>query len=129
MLIKLKNGTKSEVLASLTGKLDSHGLHHCVSTGDSGMVVGLERPLAADVLADLNSLGCISECISMSTPWKLVSKAFKKEKTQIKIKDVIIGGSQIILMAGPCAIESEEQLRAIALACQSQREGISGLSL
>jgi 3-deoxy-7-phosphoheptulonate synthase len=115
MLIKLQKGTGREVLNLLKEKLGSHGLHHCVSMGDSEIIVGLEKPPTNEVLNDLSSLGCISECISVSTPWQLASKEFKKEKTQITVKGVTIGGSDVILMAGPCAIESEEQLRSIAL--------------
>jgi 3-deoxy-7-phosphoheptulonate synthase len=114
MLIKLKRGSGPELLALLAGKLESHGLHHCVSIADSETIVGLEKPLSPEALDDLNSLGCIEEFIPISTPWKLASKAFKKEKTQITIKGVTIGGPEVIMMAGPCAIESEEQLRSIA---------------
>jgi 3-deoxy-7-phosphoheptulonate synthase len=115
MLIKLKKGTKREEVTSLANKLESHGVHHCISTGDSEVIVGLEKPLVPELLNELHSLGCISECIPVSTPWKLVSKTFKKEKTQITVGGVTIGGSEVIMMAGPCAIESEEQLRSIAL--------------
>ena len=114
MLIKLQKNTGLDVLALLRGKLSSHGLHHCVSMVDSEILVGLEKSLPTEILDDLNTLECIAELISIDTPWKLASKAFKKEKTQITIKGVTIGGPEVILMAGPCAIESEEQLRSIA---------------
>ncbi len=113
MLIKLQKNAKPEDLTRLTAKLDSHGLHHCASP-TLDIIVGLEKPLSPQVIEELNSLGCIAELISISTPWKLASKAYKSEKTQIRLKDVVIGGSEVIMMAGPCAIESEEQLRAIA---------------
>lgn len=49
-----------------------------------------------------------------STPYKLASLAAKPDKTVIRVKDVEIGNNRVILMAGPCAIESREQLDAIA---------------
>ncbi len=114
MLIKIQRGSKPEILLLLARMLNSHGLHHCVSETDAEIIVGLEKPPSPEALDDLNSLGCISELIPVSTPWKLASKAFKKEKTQITVKGVTIGGPEVIMMAGPCAIESEEQLRSIA---------------
>ena len=60
MLIKLQKNAKPEALARLTAKLDSHGLHHCVSP-TSDIIVGLEKPLSPQVIEELNSLGCISE--------------------------------------------------------------------
>lgn len=47
-------------------------------------------------------------------PYQLVSSEWKKEKTTIKIGETTIGGNQITIMAGPCAVESEEQINAIA---------------
>ena len=114
MLLKLQPNAGRDLLALLSNRLTGLGLHHCVSDADSEVVVGLEKPLSSEVLTDLQALGCIAEMIPISTPWKLASKAFKKEKTQIRIKGVTIGGPEVVMMAGPCAIESEEQLRSIA---------------
>lgn len=116
MLLKLQPDAKTEILSLLSDRLQSHGLHHCVSTTDSEILIGVEKPLSPELLNELQTLGCIAETISINTPWKLVSKAFKKQRTKITIKDVTIGGPEVVMMAGPCAIESEEQLRSIALA-------------
>ncbi len=113
MLIKLKPGTGCATLSILKDILASRGIHHCISESESGMIVGLEKPLAEEVMEELKALDCIAEAIEIRTPWKLASKAYKKEKTQITVRGVTIGGPQVIMMAGPCAIESEEQLREI----------------
>lgn len=114
MLIKLKKSTDDEMLRLLALKLGAHGLHHQVSKTGPDTIVGLEKPLSLEVLNELEALGCISEVLTLSTPWKLASKAFKK-KTEITIKGVVIGGPAVVMMAGPCAIESEKQLRTVAL--------------
>ena|ERR1700722_2870526 len=114
MLLKLQPDIGQEILAVLSKRLSSCGLHHCISATGSEVLIGLERPLSADMMNEIQRLGCIVEMIPIDTPWKLASKAFKKEKTKITVKGVTIGGPDVILMAGPCAIESEEQLRAIA---------------
>jgi len=73
-----------------------------------------DRRDSKEAMSDLSSLECTLDLIPISTPWKLCSREFKKEKTQITLKGVTIGGPEIIMMAGPCAIESEEQLRSVA---------------
>ncbi len=53
----------------------------------------------------------------ISSPFKLASKAFKKEPTIVTLKNgVKIGGDEFVVMSGPCSVESEEQLRIIAKA-------------
>lgn len=114
MLIKLKQNAGEEVLTLLIRKLSSLGLHPCVSSDGTHRIVGIEKPLSKEALTDAVLLEGIAEMIPISTPWKLCSKEFKKGKTPITIREVTIGGPEVIMMAGPCAIESEEQLRSIA---------------
>lgn len=119
MLLKIQIKEDHELLEKIKELLGDHEMHHCISIQSKKMIVGLEKPASEDLLNQLERLGCDMEVVRISTPFKLASKAFKKEKTEIKIGDVTIGGSEIVLMAGPCAIESEEQLRAIALALKN----------
>ena len=65
--------------------------------------------------ADLYAFDGVQEVTRVSTPFKKASRSFKKEDTIIKFDhDIEIGGNQFIVMAGPCSVESEEQLRIIA---------------
>src|SRR3990172_6211205 len=114
MLLKIKEKTAPERLISLRNALDRHHVSHCVSTTSEQTVIGLEKALSSDLLEEIERLGCVEECLNVATPFKLASRAFKPAKTRICIQDVVIGGDQVILMAGPCGIESEEQLRSIA---------------
>ncbi|MBC7188793.1 3-deoxy-7-phosphoheptulonate synthase, partial [Candidatus Aerophobetes bacterium] len=50
----------------------------------------------------------------ISKPYKLASRDFKKEDTLIKVKDVVIGGNKVVVMAGPCAVENKESLLEVA---------------
>ncbi len=56
----------------------------------------------------------VREVIRISEPYKLANKSFKPEGTVIRIGDVEIGGREIAVMAGPCSVESREQLETIA---------------
>jgi 3-deoxy-7-phosphoheptulonate synthase len=64
--------------------------------------------------ADLEVLPGVREVIRISEPYKLVGRTFKREDTVIRIGDRSIGGPEIVAMAGPCSVESRDQVREIA---------------
>jgi 3-deoxy-7-phosphoheptulonate synthase len=64
--------------------------------------------------ADLEVLPGVREVIRISEPYKLVGRTFKREDTVVRIGDIAIGGTEIVAMAGPCSVESREQIREIA---------------
>lgn len=61
-------------------------------------------------LDELRSMPGVADVQRIPSPFKLASRAFRKETTVVKVGDVEIGGNAVVLMAGPCTIESEEQL-------------------
>jgi 3-deoxy-7-phosphoheptulonate synthase len=56
----------------------------------------------------------VEEVYRITESFKLASRSFKQDNTIIKIKDVIIGGNEVSVIAGPCSVESEEQIMTIA---------------
>lgn len=62
----------------------------------------------------LQVLDGVHEVIRISEPYKLASRSFKKENTVVRIRDVDIGGHNVIVAAGPCSVESREQVDIIA---------------
>jgi 3-deoxy-7-phosphoheptulonate synthase len=65
-------------------------------------------------IRQLEVLDCVHEVVRISEPYKLASRTFKKENTIIRVGDVEIGGTEVVVAAGPCAVESREQIMAIA---------------
>ena len=61
-------------------------------------------------LDEMRSMPGVEEVRRISSPFKLASRVFRKETTVVRVGDVEIGGKSVVLMAGPCTIESEEQL-------------------
>lgn len=114
MLITLKKTIDDVELHLICQILDSHHIHHRVCMDCSPATIGLEKNPSEEILCELKRFDGIEKMVSFSTPYKLVSLATKPEKTIIRVKGIEIGGNQVILMAGPCAIESEEQLSTIA---------------
>jgi 3-deoxy-7-phosphoheptulonate synthase len=75
-------------------------------------VVGQGRPDAGLI----EMLDGVHEVVRISEPYKLASRTFKPENTVVTVGDVRIGGDEVIVMAGPCSAESEQQVRATAAA-------------
>jgi 3-deoxy-7-phosphoheptulonate synthase len=86
--------------------------------GSLRTAIGITGNKGAIDLGVLESLPGVVECIPVSKPYKLVSRDTKEEDTILRIPtpsgDVIVGGQHIALIAGPCAVETEEQCMAIA---------------
>lgn len=61
----------------------------------------------------------VHEVLRVSTPYKLTSRAFHPENTVVKIRDVEIGGESVVVMAGPCSVETKEQMEIIASAVKN----------
>jgi len=79
------------------------------TTRDVIGAVGDERGKA--VLQTLESMHGVENVVPILQPYKLASKEVKKERSQIRISEnVVIGGEQVIVMAGPCSVENEEQI-------------------
>jgi len=79
------------------------------TTRDVIGAVGDERGKA--VLQTLESMHGVENVVPILQPYKLASKEIKKERSQIRISEnVVIGGEQVIVMAGPCSVETEEQI-------------------
>jgi 3-deoxy-7-phosphoheptulonate synthase len=70
-------------------------------------------------LAEIRALPGVAQAELIPEPFKLASRTFRKRSTVVKIGDVEIGGNDVVLMAGPCTIESEEQLVRTAQAVRA----------
>jgi 3-deoxy-7-phosphoheptulonate synthase len=65
-------------------------------------------------LRALESLECVESVTPILQPFKLASREVKKQSTQVPVKDVMVGGREIVVMAGPCSVESRLQVLDVA---------------
>jgi 3-deoxy-7-phosphoheptulonate synthase len=84
------------------------------STGVTHTVLGGVGPADDFDPADFEAMEGVKECHRIVSPYKLVSKNFKPQGTVIKIGKVEIGGPHVVTMAGPCSVESREQIETVA---------------
>jgi 3-deoxy-7-phosphoheptulonate synthase len=84
------------------------------STGVTHTVLGGVGPADDFDPADFEAMDGVKECHRIVSPYKLVSKNFKPQGTVIRIGKVEIGGPHVVTMAGPCSVESQEQIETVA---------------
>ncbi len=114
MIIILKPHTTKEDKDKVLEKIHSLGLKTMVSEGIERSIIGVIGEEDIVRMQSLEAYHGVESVIPVLAPYKLVSREFKPEDSIIKVKDQEIGGEKISIMAGPCAIESYESLRAIA---------------
>jgi 3-deoxy-7-phosphoheptulonate synthase len=114
----MQSHATEEQIREVCKRIESLGLQAHPMPGSIRTAIGITGNKGAIDLGILESLPGVIECIPVSKPYKLVSRDTKQEDTILRIPtpsgDVIVGGDKIALVAGPCAVETEEQCLAIA---------------
>ncbi|MDO9629319.1 MAG: 3-deoxy-7-phosphoheptulonate synthase, partial [Acholeplasmataceae bacterium] len=117
MIVQMKKGSTKREFEKIVEFLKSKKLDIMDASSDEIRVFGIIGDTTSIDPSDLYAFDGVKEVTRVSTPFKKASRSFKKKDTIIKIGDDIeIGGDQFVMMAGPCSVESEEQLRIIAKA-------------
>ncbi|MGH9342093.1 MAG: 3-deoxy-7-phosphoheptulonate synthase [Acidobacteriota bacterium] len=107
MVIVMKQQATEKQIEGVIKKLVTQGFDVHRSTGVQRTILGAVGAKVVDT-RDYELLDGVQEVHRITEPYKLASRAFRPEGTVIKIKDVEIGGRAVVVMAGPCTIESYE---------------------
>jgi 3-deoxy-7-phosphoheptulonate synthase len=118
MLVVMQSHATEEQVREVCKRIESLGLKAHPIPGSIRTAIGITGNKGAVDLGVLESMPGVGECIPVSKPYKLVSRDAKEEDSILRIPtpsgDVIVGGDKVALVAGPCAVETEEQCLAIA---------------
>lgn len=115
MIVGMVIGAIQKEIDAVVAKAKSLGLRVQLNRGTDKTVVALlgsnTGQLSTDVFALLPGVESVTRIMK---PYKLASRAFHPKDTIVSINGIEIGGKRVVIMAGPCAVESEEQLMEIA---------------
>ncbi|MBE8950418.1 MAG: 3-deoxy-7-phosphoheptulonate synthase [Quinella sp. 3Q1] len=116
MIVVMKSGSTPENLSAVVKKIESAGLRTHLSKGEERTIVGVigDKKIIANL--ELQMMSGVEKTVRITEKYKLVSRDFHPEDTIIDAGGVKIGGAEVVVMAGPCAVESLEQLRESAAA-------------
>lgn len=114
MVIVMKHGATDEQIQHVVDRLHEFKLREHISKGEERTLIGAigdERVLNT---IPLEAMPGVEKVMAVLAPYKLTSREFQPENTVIKIDGVEIGGKKVVIMAGPCAVENEDQITTIA---------------
>ena len=116
MIVVMSPNATKENLDNVVKKLESMNLRTHLSTGDERTIVGVigDKKIIANL--EMEMMAGVEKTVRITEKYKLVSRDFHPQDTIIDVDGVKIGGSEIVVMAGPCAVENLEQLREAAQA-------------
>jgi 3-deoxy-7-phosphoheptulonate synthase len=114
MIVVTSNKVAEERIAEIVHVIEKHGMQAHISKGEDRTIIGIIGK-ADPVLAEhLRQMSGVEQVVKISKSYKLASRDFHPANTVIKIKDVEIGGDELVVMGGPCAVETPEQIDEIA---------------
>jgi 3-deoxy-7-phosphoheptulonate synthase len=114
MLVVMQQGASEELVQRVIDRLVAMGFTVHRSTGVMHTVLGGVGPVEEFDPADFEAMEGVKECHRIVSPYKLSSRNFRPQGTVVKIRDVEIGGPKVVTMAGPCSVETPEQIEQCA---------------
>jgi 3-deoxy-7-phosphoheptulonate synthase len=115
MVVVMQEGATEEQIQFAINKLMEMGFDIHRSTGAAHTVLGAVGAVHDFDTRDIELLEGVEEVLRISAPYKLASRAFRPEGSIIRFgPDVAVGGTQVVMMAGPCSVESADQIDTIA---------------
>jgi 3-deoxy-7-phosphoheptulonate synthase len=118
MLVVMQSNATKEQIQDVCRRIENLGFKAHAIPGAGRTAIGITGNNGAVDLGVLESMPGVIECIPVTKPYKLVSRDVKQDDTVIRVAtpsgDVLVGGAHLAMIAGPCAVESEEQCLAIA---------------
>jgi 3-deoxy-7-phosphoheptulonate synthase len=119
MIVVMRIGASAEEIRRIINRIEVGGLKAQVSRGIVQTVIGVLGKPFPELRDALELLPGVEQVIPVSKPYKLASREFHPQDTIVKLNGVTIGSNDIVVMAGPCAVENEEQIFSTARAVKA----------
>ncbi|MFP3899117.1 MAG: 3-deoxy-7-phosphoheptulonate synthase [Dehalococcoidia bacterium] len=119
MIVVMRLGCSQDEISRVANRIEDAGLKAYVPHGVERMIIAVLGQAFPGLRDALESLPGVEQVIPVSKPYKLASREFHPQNTIVDLDGVAVGGDEIVVMAGPCAVESEEQLLATAQAVKA----------
>ncbi|HEY6805121.1 MAG TPA: 3-deoxy-7-phosphoheptulonate synthase [Pyrinomonadaceae bacterium] len=114
MLIVMKHDATDAQVEAVLSIIEALGFKPHPMPGATRTAIGITGNQGAVDPSHFENLAGVAEAIRVSKPYKLISLDLRPEKTVVRVGDATIGGDELAIIAGPCAIESREQTFAVA---------------
>jgi 3-deoxy-7-phosphoheptulonate synthase len=119
VIIVTQKGATKEQVAHIVKRVEDLGFKAHLSEGAETTIIGVIGPNAIEAKDQLIHLGGVGQIIPISKPFKLSGREWHPDDSVYKVSGVQVGGDSFFVMAGPCAVESREQLLSTARAVKA----------
>lgn len=110
MIIVMKPDAKKESIQNIINIIEGHGLTAHLSDGKEVTIIGVVGDKSKLQDQNLEIAEDVDKIVPVTESYKLANKKFHPEPSVVKVGNVSIGGNELVIMSGPCAVESKEQL-------------------
>ncbi len=110
MIIVMKPYANEESIINIKNLIESKGLESHISYGKEVTIIGVVGDKVKLQDQNLEIFKDVDKIVPVTESYKLANKKFHPESSKVKVANVTIGGDEIVIMSGPCAIESKEQI-------------------
>jgi 3-deoxy-7-phosphoheptulonate synthase len=114
LIVIVDKNISTDNLEVIINELNSNGFDVHQSTGEQFITLGALGVQPGFDIRKIKILDGVIDVFRITEPYKLASRRFKTDNTIIKLNDVEIGGKEVIIIAGPCSVESEDQIHRLA---------------
>ncbi len=114
MVVVMKSNATLDQIEMIKRKLERKGCEVHISEGENYCVLGVVGDTSSLDAGQFEAEESVEKVIRVQAPYKRANRLFHPEDSVIKVEDRTIGGRELAIIAGPCAVESEEQLMTIA---------------
>jgi 3-deoxy-7-phosphoheptulonate synthase len=119
VIVVMKPGATAAQIGEVLKRIESEGFLVHLSRSDERTIIGViggDKPIPN---RRWEALDGVEKVMQVTQPFKLASREFKSDKTVIEIGNVTIGGDEVVIMAGPCSVESYDQMMTTARAVKA----------
>jgi len=120
MLVILQSGASEQVVKQVVRRIEQLGLRAHLSRGEFRTIIGAIGEEKADYLEILQSIDGVENVVPIMRPYKLASRDFHRQDSQVRVGPVKIGQSPWVVIAGPCAVEDRQGCTRV---CQAVKAG------
>ncbi|MGV8982076.1 3-deoxy-7-phosphoheptulonate synthase [Clostridium sp.] len=114
MVIVMNPNAKQDEISGIVKKIEGLGCIVHFSQGENYCVLGLVGDTSSINISQIEAENFVDKVMNVQAPYKRANRLFHPENTIVKVGDRSIGGKELAIIAGPCAVESESQLITIA---------------
>ena len=114
MIVVMNIGASEDQVETVISELNEYGFDVHRSSGSQRSVLGAVGVKPEFDIRHLQLLDGVSEVHRVTDPYKFASRAWKQDSTQVRVGNETVGADRVVVMAGPCSVESEEQIQQCA---------------